>query len=372
MASVDLTLPTARYAIDIEPGLLDGLGERVARALSSEGALAASAGPGKAALLVDEQVEPLHGRETARSLHAGGFDTQVALVPSGEENKTLGTYRELLEVLLEARLERQSPVIALGGGLTGDLAGFVAATYQRGLPLVQCPTTLLAMVDASVGGKTGVNMPQGKNLVGAFHQPSLVAIDTDALNTLPGRELRSGLAECIKHGVIRDATLFDWIEKHVEAIFALDPPTLTELVEHNVRIKAAVVASDEKEVGERAHLNFGHTFGHAIEAATEYSAYHHGEAVALGMVAATRYAVDAGRCEASVHERLVRLLDRVGLPVVAPDLPASLTLVKAMGADKKVHAGRVRLVLPDEIGRVSIVEARGVQPLLDAFDSLRG
>jgi 3-dehydroquinate synthase len=304
-------------------------------------------------------------------LHAAGFDTQVAVVPAGEENKTLGTYRQLLEVLLENRLERGSPVIALGGGITGDVGGFVAATYLRGVPLIQSPTTLLAMVDASVGGKTGVNMPQGKNLVGSFYQPRLVAVDTDTLKTLPQRELRCGLAECIKHGMIRDAELFAWIEEQVDAIFALDPPTLVELVERNVRIKANVVSEDEKEAGVRAHLNFGHTFAHAIEATTGYSAYHHGEAVSLGMIAATRFAVDAGRCEPAVYERLVRLLDRVGLPTSAPDLPPSVALVKAMASDKKVKAGRVRLILPERIGAVSIVAEDEMQPLIDAFDTLR-
>jgi 3-dehydroquinate synthase len=361
MATVELNLPDQYYPIAIEPGLLETLGERV-RAVAPHD---------KAALLVDEHVEPTHGRAAARSLQAAGFSTTVALVPSGEENKTLGTYRELLEIVLNAGLERKSPVIALGGGLAGDVAGFVAATYLRGVPLIQSPTTLLAMVDASVGGKTGVNMPQGKNLVGVFHQPQLVAVDTNTLSTLPERELRCGLAECIKHGVIRDADLFAWIEDHVEAIFALDPPTIGELVERNVRIKAAVVAEDEKEAGVRAHLNFGHTFAHAIEAVTGYGRFHHGEAVALGMLAATRLAVEAGRCEAALLERLRTLLERVGLPTRDPGLPPSVSLVKAMKLDKKVADGQVRLILPDKLGQVRIVSEDSTQALIDAFDSLR-
>jgi 3-dehydroquinate synthase len=214
-------------------------------------------------------------------------------------------------------------------------------------------------------------MPQGKNLVGAFHQPRLVAIDVNTLTTLPKRDLISGLAECIKHAMIRDAELFAWLEQHVEAIFALDPPTLCELVERNVRIKADVVAADEKEAGVRAHLNFGHTFAHAIEATTGYNVYHHGEAVALGMLAATRYAVEAGRCDAALLDRLHALLARVGLPTRASHLPPSVALVKAMGADKKVADGQIRLILPDRLGAVSIVGASNLQPLIDAFDSLR-
>jgi len=361
MATLELDLPAQRYAITIEPGLLDSIGERVRAVAPHE----------KAALLVDEHVEPTHGRLAARSLHAAGFSTPVALVPSGETNKTLGTYRELLAVLLNAGLERKSPVVALGGGLTGDVAGFVAATYLRGVPLIQCPTTLLAMVDASVGGKTGVNMPQGKNLVGAFHQPHLVAIDVDTLKTLPERELRNGLAECIKHGMIRDSELFAWIEQNLDAILALDPPTLCELVERNVRIKAAVVAEDEKEAGVRAHLNFGHTFAHAIEAVTQYGVYHHGEAVALGMLAATHRAVEARRVDRALLERLHALLARVGLPTAAPNLPPSVALVKAMMSDKKVSGGQIRLILPDRLGAVSIVGEDSHRALIDAFDSLR-
>jgi 3-dehydroquinate synthase len=361
MPGVNLSLPDGGYAIDIETGLLAELGERVRQVAPHE----------KAAVLVDEHVEPVHGRQAARSMQAAGFSTRVAVVPSGEDNKTLGTYRRLLEVLLEHRLERGSPVVALGGGMTGDTAGFAAATYLRGVPLIQSPTTLLAMVDASVGGKTGVNMPQGKNLVGSFYQPHWVAIDPDTLDTLPEGELRNGLAECIKHGMIRDAELFTWIEQNLEPILALDKPTLTELVQRNVQIKAKVVTEDEREAGVRAHLNFGHTFAHAIEACTQYSVYRHGEAVALGMIAATRFAIDAGRCEAQVLERLTTLLQRAGLPTHAPDLPASVGLIKAMGADKKVKDGQIRLILPNRIGEVTIAGQDTIQPLIDAFDYLR-
>jgi len=361
MPTVELTLPSQHYRIAIEAGLLSSLGPAVGEVAPHD----------KAAVLVDETVEPTHGRAAARSLQAAGYETRVAVMPPGEENKTLGTCRELLEVLLNEGLERKSPVVALGGGVTGDTAGFVAATYLRGVPLIQCPTTLLAMVDASVGGKVGVNMPQGKNLVGAFHQPHLVAIDTDTLATLPERELRCGLAECIKHGMIRDADLFAWTEQHLGAVTALERASLNELVRWNVQIKADVVAADEKEAGDRAHLNFGHTFAHAIESTTGYGVYHHGEAVALGMLAATHLATRHGLCEPNVLPRLAALIRRAGLPTAAPELPASVALIKAMQQDKKVADGRIRLILPERIGAVQTVPWQDTQPLVDAWDAIR-
>jgi len=227
------------------------------------------------------------------------------------------------------------------------------------------------MVDASVGGKVGVNMPQGKNLIGAFHQPVLVVIDTDTLKTLPKRDFICGLAECIKHGVIRDPELFNWIDQNAEAIFGLDSSALVELVERNVRIKAAVVMEDEKEAGVRAHLNFGHTFAHAIEAGTEYGRYLHGEAVSLGMVAAARLAAETGRCDAAVAEKLTTLLNKVGLPTTANDLPATAKLMDIMRSDKKVADGKVRLVLPDKLGAVSIVKDTPDGQVAAAWDSLR-
>lgn len=361
MATVELTLPHHRYAIQIEPGLLVRLGELVRQVAPHR----------RAALIVDEHIAESHGRVAARALTAADYDARVAVMPTGEQNKTLGTVRGLYEVLLDARLERRSPVIALGGGITGDTAGFVAATYLRGVPFIQCPTTLLAMVDASVGGKVGVNVPQGKNLIGAFYQPDLVAIDTETLRTLPDRELRCGLAECVKHGVIRDAALFDWIQTNLQRILALDRDTMVQLVERNVRIKAAVVAEDEKESGVRAHLNFGHTFAHAIEAGTKYGTYHHGEAVALGMVAAARLACDLGRCDRAVLGRLTRLLEAIGLPTHAPDLPATDELITLMRADKKVDQDRIRLVLPERMGAVRVVDDVEDAAIAGAWDALR-
>jgi 3-dehydroquinate synthase len=362
MPTVPLHLPHHHYDIRIEPGSLVHLGELVRQVAPHS----------HAALIVDHAIAESHGRVAARAMTAAHFDTQVAVLPSGEDHKTLGAVRSLYEVLLEARLERKSPIVALGGGITGDTVGFVAATYLRGVPFIQCPTTLLAMVDASVGGKVGVNVPQGKNLIGAFYQPQLVVIDTETLRTLPDREIRCGLAECVKHAVLRDPNLFNWIESHLHDLLKLDTATMVELVERNVRIKAAVVMEDEKEASVRAHLNFGHTFAHAIEAGTKYGTYHHGEAVALGMIAATSLAVQAKRCEASLLTCLTDLLEAIGLPTRAANLPATDELIDLMRSDKKVASGRIRLVLPDRLGQVTIVSDTPDAAIASAWDRLRG
>ncbi len=363
MPTVDIHLPHHRYTVHIGSGILARLGD-LTRGVAPHH---------RAAVLSDGNVEATHAARAAAALAAAGYQTVRAQLPPGEEHKTLDTVRSLYEVLLGARLERRSPVVAVGGGVTGDTAGFVAATYLRGVPLIQCPTTLLAMVDSSVGGKVGVDVPQGKNLIGAFYQPSLVVIDTDTLATLPARELRCGLAECIKHAVIRDAALLTWTSAHLPQILALDPPTLVELIERNVQIKAWVVMHDEKEAGERAHLNFGHTFGHAIESTTGYSRYHHGEGVALGMVAATRLAIVAGLCKPDLLATLVDLLRRTGLPVSAPGdaLPATATLMEAMTLDKKVAGGRIRFILPQGPGQVTIVDNIAPELVRQAWDFLR-
>ena len=361
MASVDLRLPHHHYEIRIEPGLLARLGELV-RSVAPHDC---------AALLSDAAVDGHYGKTVRATLADAGFQVVHHTVPSGENHKNLETVRRLHDILLTARLERRSPVLALGGGVIGDTVGFVASTYLRGVPFVQCPTSLLAMVDASVGGKVGVNVPQGKNLIGSFYQPHLVAIDTETLSTLPPRELRCGLAECVKHGVIRDADLFDWIDRRLDAILTLDTDTLVELVERNVRIKAAVVMADEKESGQRAHLNFGHTFAHAIEATGGYRGFHHGEAVALGMVAAAGVAVDTGRCGAEVQSQLTRLLDRIGLPTSCTDLAPTPQLIETMRMDKKVADGRIRLVLPDRLGNVSVVADVPEKAIAAAWGALK-
>ncbi|HQH26812.1 MAG TPA: 3-dehydroquinate synthase [Oligoflexia bacterium] len=254
--------------------------------------------------------------------------------------------------------------------MNGDTAGFVAATYLRGVAFIQCPTTLLAMVDSSVGGKTGVNVPQGKNLIGSFYQPKAVVIDPEVLRTLPRRELCCGLAECVKHAVIADDSLFSWIEAKLPQILALEMPVLVELLERNIAIKARIVEQDEKEQGIRAYLNLGHTFGHAIEATAGYGVIEHGEAVALGMIAAFELAVSLGICGCEAAERVRRLIERIGLPVKA-DLAANEALIAAMASDKKRKDSAVRFVLPERIGAVRIISGAERGSLNAAWDSLR-
>ncbi len=365
MGTVNLSLPGHAYDIRVECGALARLGALIREAVPSvkDG--------GRAALITDEGVEPHHGRAVASAMQAQGLDTQVHVIPVSEKKKTLGTVHSLYSLLLDSRLERGHPIVSLGGGICGDVTGFVAATYLRGVPFVQCPTTLLAMVDASVGGKTGVNMPQGKNLIGSFWQPDLVVADVGVLSTLPPRELRCGLAECLKHGAIRDAALFDWIVSKADRIAELDRATLTELVERNVRIKADVVMADEREAGERAHLNFGHTFAHAIEATAQFGdKYKHGEAVSLGMVAAATLAADAGLCDASVPKRIAQAVEAVGLPAAGTLAPMPI-LLKAMGHDKKVQGGKIRLVLPTAIGAVTIRDDQPAERIAAAWDAIR-
>jgi len=361
MPVVDLKLPHHAYQVRIEPGALSRLGDWTRQLADHD----------RAALLADQNIADPHGQIASASLSDSRYDLLVHFQQFGEQNKNLQTVNDLYQVLLDHRMERGSPVIALGGGITGDTAGFAAASYLRGVPLIQCPTTLLAMVDASVGGKVGVNLPAGKNLVGAFYQPRLVVIDIDTLKTLPGREIRCGLAECVKHAVIRDADLFDWIDQNLDDILALDSVACTELVERNVQIKARVVVADEKEAGQRAHLNFGHTFAHAIESQMGYGHFQHGEAVSLGMVAATRLAVKLGRCDADLADRLKALLDRIGLPTSASELPATATLTESMQLDKKVSGGKLRLVLPDTLGSVFIESDVEAKAIGESWDSLR-
>ncbi len=360
MSQVEIRLPHHTYKVTIEPGALGRMGERIQ-------ALAPNS---RCALFADVRVAALHGDVARTSLEAAGYAVTLSEVEPGESNKTLATVQSMYEVLLGERFERRSPLVALGGGVLGDMVGFTAATYLRGVPFVQCPTTLLAMVDSSVGGKTGVNVPQGKNLIGAFHQPVAVVIDPNVLTTLPARELQCGLAECIKHGVIRDAALFDFIRDRADEILGLDPAALSELVERNVSIKATVVMEDEREQGVRAHLNFGHTFAHAIEATAGYGEILHGEAVGLGMLAATRTAVDMGLCAASVVDALRALLERVGLPTSAA-IAADDVLGEAMKLDKKVASNRVRFVLPERLGAVVVRDDVPQESVLAGWREIR-
>jgi 3-dehydroquinate synthase len=360
VAVVRVDLPERAYDVVIEPGALDRLGEHV-RAVAPHA---------RCALFADAAVARLWGARAAAALESAGFAVTRAELEPGEAHKTLAGVQRLYDALLGARLERRSPVIALGGGVTGDTVGFAAATYLRGVPLVQCPTTLLAMVDSSVGGKVGVNVPQGKNLIGAFWQPARVVIDPLVLRTLPARELRCGLAECIKHAVIRDPELLAFIERELGAIRALEPAVLVELVRRNVAIKAAVVMQDETETGVRAHLNFGHTFAHAIEATAGYGEILHGEAVGLGMLAASELAAKLGDGPTDLPARLRALLGAVGLPTRAA-LPDGAALDAAMAHDKKVAGGSIRFVLPRRLGEVQVRERVAPDAVHAAWAAIR-
>ena len=337
---IDVALGERRYPILIGSGLLDDHGWRTTLR-------------GRHALVVtDDKVAPLY---LARVRDALGSLTHDAFVlPSGESAKTLDNTARVLDALASLGASRDAAVIALGGGVVGDLAGFAAAAWMRGIDFVQLPTTLLAMVDSSVGGKTGVNIAAGKNLVGAFHQPRAVFIDTATLATLPTREYAAGLAEVVKYGAIGDAAFFAWLEANADALNAHDEDALAEAIAFSCRYKAGVVARDEREQGERALLNFGHTFGHALEAEQGDGALLHGEAVAIGMVLAASLSSRLGRAPAEDTERLLRLLERFGLPVEPPRAEPDALLAR-MRLDKKNVSGRLRLILWRGIGKAEIV-----------------
>ncbi len=337
------------YPVFIGAGLLGGLGARLAERVKSR----------RAMVITDENVGPLYGKTAMDSLRAAGFDAATFVVPAGDSTKSLEWVSRIYDALADARIDRTSPLIALGGGVVGDLTGFVAATWVRGVPFAQCATTIEADVDASVGGKTAVNHASGKNMIGAFYQPLFVLIDTATLRTLSDRDFRAGLAESIKHAVIRDADFFAWHEKNADHVLACDTDALGALVEHNVRIKADVVSQDERETsGLRALLNFGHTVGHAIESlmARQGDPWRHGEAVAAGMVAAVEMSVAAGRLDRAAAERIAAIVDRMKLPVTAPLAGQRDRIISLMQSDKKVAAGKLRFVLADRIGRATLYD----------------
>ncbi|HET8899292.1 MAG TPA: 3-dehydroquinate synthase [Rhodanobacteraceae bacterium] len=310
---------------------------------------------GRQVLIVsNETVAPLYLSRVQTAL--GDIHHGTLILADGEEFKTLQSVARIFDALAALGAQRDACVLALGGGVVGDMAGFAAACWMRGIDFVQMPTTLLAMVDASVGGKTAVDLAAGKNLVGAFHQPRAVVIDTDALSTLPGRDYRAGLAEVVKHSAIGDAGHFAWLEQHAESLLARDGDTLARVIAHDCAFKAGVVARDETEQGERALLNFGHSFGHALETVTGYAALRHGEAVAIGMGMAARLSTRLGMASAADAERLDALLTALGLPTSAPvgfDADAALAVMRL---DKKNLSGRLRLILWRGIGRAEIVE----------------
>jgi 3-dehydroquinate synthase len=308
-----------------------------------------------AAIVTNATVAPLYAERLAAALERAGARTLRIVLPDGEAHKNWETLDRIFAALLEAQADRKTILVALGGGVVGDLTGFAAATYQRGIAHLQVPTTLLAQVDSSVGGKTAINHKLGKNMVGAFHQPAAVIVDTSTLATLPAREFAAGLAEVVKYGAIHDLDFLGWIEAHAAKLQARDPAALAHAIRRSCEIKAAIVAEDERETGARALLNFGHTFGHAIESAAGYGAWLHGEAVATGMALAARFSVRTGRIAQAEAQRLISLLERFHLPVEPPSIPRDVWL-EYMGRDKKNEGGRITLILLDRLGHASIVK----------------
>lgn len=334
-ATVEVELGDRTYPIYIGSGLLAG------------GDLLRKHVPGNTALVVtNETVAPLYLDRVVAALSEGGeIRVEVVILPDGEEHKNMDVLMKVFDKALDARLDRQTTFVALGGGVIGDMTGFAAASYQRGVHFVQIPTTVMAMVDSSVGGKTGVNHPAGKNMIGAFYQPRCVLIDTDTLSTLPDREYASGMAEVVKYGLIRDADFFEWQEKNVDALVARDVDVVVTAIERSCVNKAQVVALDEKEGGVRATLNLGHTFGHAIETGIGYGEWLHGEAVSVGMAMAADMSERLGWIDESVTARTLALLKKFNLPVDVPECMTVETFEKLMAVDKKAANGKLRLIL---------------------------
>lgn len=336
-----VSLADRSYEIRVGAGSLGRLGEHLAPLLRSR----------KIAVITDPIVEGLYGEKVRSSLSSAGFSHTRVVVPSGEEHKSLSEVERVHEALAAARIERKSALVAVGGGVIGDLTGFAAATFLRGIDVVQVPTTLLAQVDSSIGGKTGVNLRAGKNLVGAFHQPRFVLADVETLASLPPREFRAGMAEVVKYAVILSPELFDLLEANADLLKAHDRTVLADVVHRCAALKAQVVMEDEKEDDRRAILNFGHTLGHAIEAVTEYRRFLHGEAVSIGMVFASRVSRLRSGFAPESEKRVARLLERFGLPVGIPAELDSSELARAVETDKKRDESRVKFVEVEELGR---------------------
>ena len=341
---LDTTLEDRSYSIHIGQRLLSRIDLLLAHL------------PGrKAAIVTNTTVAPLYLEELRSTLAEHHVETFAVILPDGEQYKNWETLNLIFDALLEHRCERKTPLIALGGGVIGDLTGFAAATYLRGVPFMQIPTTLLAQVDSSVGGKTGINHPLGKNMIGAFYQPCLVLTDSATLTTLPDRELRAGIAEVIKYGLIHDTDFFDWLECHMKQLLARDPESINYAIRRSCEIKAEIVSLDERESGLRALLNLGHTFGHAIENAMGYGAWLHGEAVAAGTIMAADLSERLQRITLQEVDRIRRLYESAGLPVKGPRIKPQRYL-ESMQLDKKVKNGAIRFILLDRIGKASLSE----------------
>ncbi len=368
MSTLEVALGERSYDIIIEPGVLN-------RALEASADLPL---PDEVAILTNETVRPLYAEPLAEQLRATGKRVLVFAAPEGEQYKSFEWMGRAYDALAEWGLRRSGAIIAVGGGVVGDWAGFVAATWMRGVTLVQVPTTLLAMVDSSVGGKTGINHPSAKNLIGAFYQPARVLIDPQCLSTLPPRELRAGLSEVIKYGVIADADFFRWLEENIDAALQLDTNVLQRIIQRSCEIKAEVVGEDEREsdaIGRRATLNYGHTVGHAIEATTAYGEFLHGEAIAIGMTVAARLARNLGVIDAAQGDELLqrqtRLFERAGLPTEVPASADFERLWHAMTLDKKSRGNKVNFVLPTRLGEVRRVENISPEDVRTALTSTR-
>jgi len=359
--TVHVSLGKRSYDIDIGSATLDAVGNfLLSRCKASH-----------AVVITDSNVEQPHGRTVAQALGQAGLQSDLLVVEAGEATKSVESANALWNKLLELGADRKTVVIAVGGGVVGDLAGLVAATFARGLPLLQVPTTLLSQVDSSVGGKVGVNLPSAKNMVGAFWQPLGVLIDTTTLDTLPDREYRAGLGEVVKYGVILDAALFEFLEDHIREINDRESATLEHIIARCCRLKADVVEQDEfEQTGLRAVLNYGHTFAHALEATLGYGSMLHGEAVAVGMMCAARLANRLGRIDESLIIRQGELLDGLGLPTIAEQLDLE-TLLASMARDKKAEHGRLRFVLPDRLGHVELVDNVGDADVRAAMEGQR-
>jgi 3-dehydroquinate synthase len=329
------------YPIHVGANILDRVGESLQQAGLR----------GKVAIVSNPVVAQLYLDSVYDALSASGFEVALILLPDGEEHKNLKSLATIYDGLVKARLERKSGILALGGGVIGDLAGFAAATYLRGVPYVQLPTTLLAQVDSSVGGKTGVNHEDGKNLIGAFYQPKLVLIDVTVLRTLPRRELVAGLAEVIKYGIIEDPVLFHLLEDKIERLLGLDQDLLIRVIATCCAIKARIVEQDEREDDYRAALNFGHTIGHALEAATGYQQFLHGEAVGVGMAKATAISLQQGFCDRKSFERVTQLVKKAGLPIEVPSDVSIANLLQGIEVDKKAADGKIKFVMCEGIGK---------------------
>ena len=342
MQTLTVELGDRSYPIHIGPGLIDRA-DLIVPHLAQK----------RVVIVTNTTVGPLYLEALTKALVGAGIEAASVVLPDGEEYKDWQTLNLIFDALLQSRAERKTTLIALGGGVIGDMTGFAAACYQRGVPFIQVPTTLLSQVDSSVGGKTGINHPLGKNMIGAFYQPKAVLADTDTLKTLPARELSAGLAEVIKYGLIRDAGFLAWLEANMAKLRALDEAAITHAIHRSCEIKAQVVAQDEREGGLRAILNLGHTFGHAIETGMGYGNWLHGEAVAAGMVMAAEASRRKGWLTEADVERIRAVIRAAGLPDTAPDLGVERYL-EYMGHDKKVEAGRIRFVLLKKIGEAVI------------------